>query len=166
MKKILIFVEGETEKKLVNSLGVVGKIQIVNLWEQPIKKIIPRIKEELVIIIFDTDILSKIDFFKQNLQILRKNKIKFQLIQQTNNLEGEILRCSNCNKIQDVFNTQGIREFKSQWLKCQNLDKKLSDIGFQPNQLWTGKLISTLHPWHVDCKNFKDLQLKSNSLYQ
>lgn len=65
MKNILVLVEGETEKKLVNSLNIVGKIQIINLWEKPVVKIIPRIKEQLVLIVFDTDILKNIELFKE-----------------------------------------------------------------------------------------------------
>ena len=75
MKNILVLVEGETEKKLVNSLNIVGKIQIINIWEKPVVKIIPRIKEQLVLIVFDTDILKNIELFKKNLQTLQQYKV-------------------------------------------------------------------------------------------
>lgn len=160
MKNILVLVEGETEKKLVNSLNIVGKIQIINLWEKPVVKIIPRIKEQLVLIVFDTDILKNIELFKKNLQTLQQYRVNFYLLQQTNNLEDELITCSNCRKIQEVFSTQGVKEFKSQWLKCQNLDKKLLDINFQPNQLWTRDIILPLEAWKNNKKSFKDLSLK------
>lgn len=77
MKNILVLVEGETEKKLVNSLNIVGKIQIINLWEKPVVKIIPRIKEQLVLIVFDTDILKNIELFKKTCKHCNNIKLIF-----------------------------------------------------------------------------------------
>ncbi len=160
MKKILILVEGETEKRLVATLNLLGKVQIINLWQKPVSKIIPRIKEDIVIIIYDADTLDQIDFFKKNLNTLQKHNIKFYLVQQTHNLEDEIIACSKCKKIQEVFNTQGIRDFKSEWLKCQNLSKKLEDINFQKSKLWNGSLIAPLQSWGSCKKAFNDLKTK------
>ena len=114
MKQILILVEGETERKLIKALNIPGRVRIVNLWENPINKILPTINKQLVYIIFDTDTLKQISFFQNNLRVLEKNNIDFKLFQQTNNLEDELVRCTNCKTINDIFNTQGVKEFKNQ----------------------------------------------------
>lgn len=61
LKRILILVEGETEEKLVKALKVIGKIRIINLWEQDISKIIPTIRVDEIYIIFDTDKIEMIN---------------------------------------------------------------------------------------------------------
>ncbi len=152
--------EGETEKKLVNTLKIVGKVQIQNLWEIDLTKIIARIRADIVYIIFDTDRLENINRFRKNLQILKQAKIEFRLIQQTKNMEDEIVKCSDCKKIEEVFQTQSVKDFKREWLKCQNLEKKLADINFNSSKLWTGKLIAELSQWQTKQKSFQDLSLK------
>lgn len=159
-KKILILVEGETEEKLVKTLNIVGKIRKINLWEKDISKIIATIKEDNVVIVFDTDKVEMIQRFITNLKILEKHKIKFSLVQQSKNLEDEVIYCSKCKRIQDVFNTQGVKEFKNEWNKCQNLDNKLHEIYFDSNKLWTRTLIKPLEKWKDCQKSFKELSIR------
>ena len=158
MKQILILVEGETERKLIKALNIAGRVRIVNLWENPINKILPTINKQLVYIIFDTDTLKQISFFQNNLRVLEKNNIDFKLFQQTNNLEDELVRCTNCKTINDIFNTQGVKEFKNQWNKSNNLEQKLLKLNFRTEQLWSGQLSTPLKAWNHKKASFKDIK--------
>ncbi len=126
-----------------------------------IKKIIARITTDTeVYIIFDSDQLANIERFKSNLELLEKHNISFFLLQQSKNLEDEIVTSTRCKRIQEFFNTKGTDQFKAQFNQCKNLQKKLADVDFYAEKLWTGALINQLNKWHKRQKSFTDLTLK------
>lgn len=155
-KSILFLIEGETEEKLIKELKLLGKIQYFNFWDTDISKIIARIRADEVYIVYDTDVTTNINRFIKNLKKLQMQKIKFYLLQQTNNLEDEIINCSSCKNIRQIFNSSRT-EFKECFLSCNNLSRKLFEIDFSPEKLWTGQDNSNLLQWSSLRRNFSHL---------
>ena len=66
-KHAIFFVEGETEKSLLNDFKKIDKDPIkriikINLWNNDVKKILPNLTEiNDIVIIFDTDLKQGID---------------------------------------------------------------------------------------------------------
>ncbi len=159
MKKrttIQFLVEGQTERAFIKALNLLGKVQLINLWDKDISSILARLRADEIYIIYDTDVIHNIERFTRNLRVLKQQKIKFFLLQQTKNLEDEIVRCSNCQTIKDVFGT-GIKEFKEQFLACNNLEYKLAEIGIKHLDLWQGKHLEQLSEWKNLRRKFSDL---------
>lgn len=146
-KQILFLVEGETEIKFIETLKLLGKVKKYNLWNNDISKLLPTIKADLVYIVYDTDITRNTNYFQENLIKLKQAKIKFSLLQQTLNLEDEIIRCSSCKSINQIFGTTSATEFKTKFLSCSNLEQKLEKINFSPISLWTGEQNEYLLDW-------------------
>ncbi len=172
--KVLFFYEGETEKQLIQALKeinkqqdgsiLLGKAQKFDLWKNDIKKLMPRIKEDELIFICDTDVLdSCIAQFEKNLTLLKKNKTKFSLLIQVKNMEDEILNCTACKKLDEFFATKGTDNFKNAWIKCgkaNKLSQKLLSVAIDTDKLWTQALpneLSRLNQWIEFRVGFTDL---------
>ncbi|ASY37213.1 hypothetical protein [Taylorella equigenitalis] len=162
-------VEGETEKHLVDSLIKndnlqSGRINILSCWFNKNKistqtRRFSRSQDNIVYLIFDTDDLTNLDYFESNCNLIIREASKVYLLGQANNLEDELLKsCSllkNKNDLYKLFSSQGSKEFKSNFIKDQNLLKKLERKGFDNKSIWISnnllpeKLLSFL-------KKFKD----------
>lgn len=147
MKNVNIqyYVEGEDEKKLVNTLKnqlrviKAGKVQRLNVIENKINDSILRTlnKGTIVVLIFDTDTKNN-DILKSN--ILKLNSCSFVskviTIPQVHNLEEELIRSCNIKKITELLNSRSKKDFKSDLLRITNLDSKLKEHEFDINLFW------------------------------
>lgn len=147
MKNVNIqyYVEGEDEKKLVNTLKnqlrviKAGKVQRLNVIENKINDSILRTlnKGTIVVLIFDTDTKNN-DILKSN--ILKLNSCSFVskviTIPQVHNLEEELIRSCNIKKITELLNSRSKKDFKSDLLRITNLDSKLKEHEFDINFFW------------------------------
>ena len=145
------FVEGECEKVLINSLKnkylESGKIKILNMVTKEIPLSIMRIltNNTICILIFDIDVLKdkrqKIDrnIIKQNIQKLRSySAIKEVIVVcQTDNLEDELIYSTKLNKIQEMFKVNSIREHKTKFVDCKNLNSFLERYEFDILKFWS-----------------------------
>ncbi|AIL32394.1 hypothetical protein [Basilea psittacipulmonis] len=164
-RKQLFIVEGETEEVFLSEiLEVPGKIVILNLWQENLKKHIAKYNKSNTFVVFDVDSLDprKIETMCKNLQLLKEMKLLAGLMQQTENFEEELIRCcrhiKSAQKLCDVFGAVSLSEFKNKFISTGGKSiKKLNDHGFNRELLWTGQLIPEL-------KEYKTYQVTHNHL--
>lgn len=170
MKNVNIqyFVEGEDEKKLVNTLknqlGVIkaGKVQKLNVIENKISDNILRTlkKGTIVVLVFDTD-TKNLDILNYNIQKLNKYSFisKVLTIPQVKNLEDELIRSCKIKKITQLLNSRSKKDFKSDLIRVTNLDSKLKEHNFDIKLFWNQQPGT---PYH-NLSNDSDLIKKSNT---
>lgn len=172
-KNIIIFVEGETERHLLNNMKIEGmarysKILKVNFWQDDIVKIIPFLSDTkaIILIIFDTDCIEvKTEKrFKNNLKNLEKRGYRFHLLQQTKNFEDELIYscCITHGKLISHFCGEYLSksEFKSKFLSCGNPVSKLKKINFSGKRLWARNLINELNDFSKYKGSYNKLFIK------
>lgn len=139
------YVEGEDEKKLVNTLKnqlrviVPGKVQKLNVIQDKINSNILRTlkKGTIVVLIFDTD-TDNVDTLNNNIQKLEKCSFVSEIvtIPQVPDLESELIRSCNIKKITQLLNSRSKKDFKSDLIRITNLDMKLKEHEFDINLFW------------------------------
>ena len=139
------FVEGEDEKRLIEVLKTdmrliqPGKIQVLNVVQEKLTDLKLRVLSEgtILIFVFDTD-AGNIDILSENIKIARKSsRVKeVYCITQVKNLEDELIRCTDINKIENLLNSKGKSDFKGDFLKEKNLKQKLEAHSFDLKMLW------------------------------
>ena len=148
----LIYVEGQTEKILLQDvLRVSAKVVIFNLWKESVGKQLRYIQGSAEIyIVYDTDVMNpeNVRRFSENLRTLKIKGFLAGLLQQTGNLEDELVRsCSGLIGKKDLhrlFGAQGNKEFKRILCNVTNLQDKLHEAGFERCKLWRGDHIAEL----------------------
>ena len=143
---IQYFVEGEDEKKIVNTLKndlkviIPGKVQIINVIQNIVSDMILRTFKQgtIVILVFDTD-TNNIDTLVKNIEKLEKhrNVLDVITISQVKNLEDELTYSCNIRKITDLLNSRSISNFKSDLIHITNLDSKLKEHSFNITRFWS-----------------------------
>lgn len=149
MKKnanIQYFVEGEDEKKLVNTLKndlkviTPGRVQIINVIQNIVSDMILRTfkKGTVVILIFDTD-TNNTDTLNKNISNLKKHRNVADIITipQVKNLEDELKYSCNIRRITELLNSRSVSNFKSDLIHITNLDSKLKEHSFNINRFWS-----------------------------
>lgn len=144
MQNYQIFVEGETEERLLKELKVIGKIKKINLWDKDISKLLRTFKPNTAIfVIYDTDAMqsdTNIARFNANLAILKRHKYLAGILQQTKNFEDELVySCHQFRTVKDLFNAfnaVNADEFKTKFLKANNPLEILAKFGFDKYVLW------------------------------
>lgn len=143
---IQYYVEGEDEKKLVNTLknelGVIlsGKVQKLNVIENRITDNILRTLKNgtVVVLIFDTD-TNNVDVLNSNIKKLNSCPFisKVITIPQVPNLEKELIRSCNIKKITELLNSRSKKDYKSDLIHVTNLDCKLKEHEFNIKLFWS-----------------------------
>ena len=143
-KRYHYFVEGECEKKIIetlkeNSLIIPGKIEILNVTQEMITefKLRPLSEGTTIVFVFDTDAVN-IDILKNNIRIIRGSS-RFKAlwtVLQVDNLEDEIVRSTSVKKITELLPSKSVKEFKNDFIKEKNLYKKLQKKDFDINKIW------------------------------
>ena len=142
----LFYVEGETELHLIEKLELRGKLKKFNFWNNNVNKIIRTIKRNYcVCIVYDTDDIhpQNVIRFVESVKRIASSCYKVMLLQQTKNMEDELLfSCSCKNKtLFDAFQASGRKEFKNQFIKTNNPIEILNALGFTKESLWSKKLL-------------------------
>lgn len=149
MKKnatIQYLVEGEDEKKLVNTLKndlkVInpGKVQIINVIQNIVSDMILRTFKQgtIVVLIFDTD-TNDVDTLNKNIEKLKKNRNVANIITipQVNNLENELIYSCDIKRITELLNSRSASNFKHDLIHITNLSNKLKQHSFDINRFWS-----------------------------
>ena len=91
-----------------------------------------------VILVFDTDTGST-EILKQNIEFLEKQQSikKVVCIPQVNNLEDELVRSCAIRSVKQLTNSESVAEFKSDFLKINNLKEKLNEKEFDFTKFWS-----------------------------
>lgn len=144
-KYILYYVEGEDEQKLIEvlktKLRVIkpGKVQKLNVIQKQITHARLRTlkPQTMVVLVFDTD-TNNIDMLNLNLEILNlcSSISEIVTIPQVRNLEEELINSCNIKNITELLNSKSRTEFKNDFIRTTNLDKKLMEHGFDINLFW------------------------------
>ena len=143
---IRYFVEGEDERKFVNTLKndlkaiIPGKVQILNVIQNIISDMIIRTFKPgtIVVLIFDTD-TGNADILKKNIAKLNGycNVARVITIPQIKNFEDELIYSCNIDKITDLLNSRSVSNFKSDLIHITNLPKKLNEHKFDFDKFWS-----------------------------
>ena len=157
MDKYIYYVEGDNEKKVVDTLKergneyiVSGKSNVFNIVQEKIKKsqLMTLNKSTVAIVIFDNDVLEdriqNQDVIRkrliENISLLRENCKQVVVICQYDNIEDEIIKSTNIRKIKELLNSKSDSDWKSDVIKEKNLIKKLIDKKFDVSKFWLGKV--------------------------
>lgn len=140
------YVEGEDDKKIVNTLKTdfqiiePGKVDVFNVVQNVINQNRIRVLKPntTVILVFDTDTGSA-EILKQNIEFLEKQQSikKVVCIPQVNNLEDELVRSCAIGSVKQLTNSESVAEFKSDFLKINNLKEKLNEKAFDFTKFWS-----------------------------
>ncbi len=151
-KYIQYYVEGEDEKKIIDTLKTdlkvikPGKVQKLNVVLQEIRDmhLRPLQPGTMVVLVFDTD-AGNPDILQKNIKKLEayRSISEIVLIPQVPNLEGELLRSCDIKKIEELLNSKSKKEFKSDLIRVTNLDKKLKEHQFDIKRFWCGTPMSS-----------------------
>lgn len=142
------FVEGDTERKFIevikeNKYVYSGRIEKRNLLEKKISdNILKNIQKNTdIVIIFDTDVIdiNNINILDKNIEIFENNDRikKVILIPQVKNLEDELIYSTKIKKIKDLLESKSDKDFKRDFISCNNLMKKLEEKEFKISKLWS-----------------------------
>lgn len=141
------FVEGKCEEAFINEyknnkdqLFESGKLEVINVITEKIP--IPRIRNlkhnTIIILVYDTDV-KNYDILNENIKNINiyAPTCKTIHIQSVENFENEIVRSTNLNNINKMFNTESTDEFKAKFIACKNLRAKMKKIAFNYKKIWT-----------------------------
>lgn len=143
---IQYFVEGECEEKFINAYKngesaflKPGKVEVLN----PVNKYISEsraraIKQNTtVVLVYDID-KGNIDVLSANIEMLKNHSlVKIIHIQSVMNFEDEIVKSTNLKKIDDMFSTTGLDNFKDAFIKHKDIVSKLKSIKFDNSLFWS-----------------------------
>lgn len=140
------FVEGECEKKLIDSLKIPpyclikpGKVEVFNVINKITSKqrLLSLKKNTNIILVYDIDV-ENISILDKNVEILKKYKFNnIYHIQSIYNFEDELSFSTNLNDINKMYDTNGLSEFKSKFIHQNNLYGKLIELKYDNNKIWS-----------------------------
>lgn len=163
-KCFLYFVEGDDEKKLINTLknplGLIqaGKVQKLNVVENKISLNVLRTLKRgtVVILVFDTD-TNNVDILNQNIKTLHDSNFvsKVITVPQVKNLEDELVRACDIKSITKLLNSRSKKDFKSDLIRVSNLDIKLKEHDFDIRLFWNKNPDGSFRHIHNDSNEIK-----------
>lgn len=144
--KCIYYVEGQCEAVLLAALKeqpqriVPGRVRVFNV----IQKLIPRSQlvtiqtGSVVVFVFDTDV-SLTDILNKNIQLVKKYCSRTQVVYlpQVLNLEDELVRCTNANRIVDLTHSKSTKNFKKDFCAMTNCRAVLERHNLDVARLWT-----------------------------
>ena len=163
---IQYFVEGNDEKKIIDTLKTQmrciksGKVQILNVTLKELTPLHLRALKSgtMVVLVFDTDV-GNINILQKNLQRLKKCNSVSEIITipQSPNLEVELVRSCDINKISELLNSKSEKDFKRDLLRVTNLDSKLIEHKFNIDLFWN---TNAPHPYQDIANQASRIKLK------
>ncbi|VWL85266.1 hypothetical protein [Oceanivirga miroungae] len=90
----------------------------------------------LIRILKDTIVIT--ETLEKNINKLKKNKniSDIYFIKQIENLEDELIYCTNIKQIKELLNSKSNSNFKKDFINCSNILEKLESKKFSINKLW------------------------------
>lgn len=128
-KTCAYYCEGEDDQKLIDALKVTpsrilpGKSKKLNVVQTLIpKSILLGIKPDSnVVLVFDTDVTTNLDVVKRNINNIKKycRSVKIIYLLQVNNLEDELVRCTDIKSVMELTKSKSISNFKTDFRKMK-----------------------------------------------
>ncbi len=144
-RKYQYYVEGETEKKLINELkkeqGLIlsGAVNVYNVINQRLTNaMLTNIANgTIIILVFDTD-KKETGILKENISKLKKSKNVKDIwcVMQVEDLEDELIRSTDVKEIKDLIGCRSNSDFKRDFLKEKRLMVKLNNHNFMLEKMW------------------------------
>ncbi|MBQ3278196.1 MAG: hypothetical protein IJG94_03445 [Clostridia bacterium] len=143
--RIQYYVEGGCEKKLVkilieSRLILPGQADVLNPIQDRIKPAHLRMfpMKASIILIFDTD-QTNTDILQQNIRFLKAaSNVKTVItIPQVQNLEQELIKCTDIRHIRELVNCAHDSDFKTAFIEEKRLFDKLQLHHFDFKKLWS-----------------------------
>ena len=151
MKKYIryqYFVEGETEKKLIEefkragNLILPGSVNTLNVKQKLLTsaRLANLAENTVVILVFDTD-TDGLAVLRKNIQTLIKsrNVLDVWCVTQVKNLEDELLRSTDVHEIKELIGCRSNSDFKRDWLREKHLLEKLKRHSFRISVFWSSQ---------------------------
>lgn len=146
MNRVLYFVEGECEAKLINALKEIpavirpGKVKIINVIQNLLSasQLVQIQVGTTVVLVFDTDVL-KTDCLQENIRQLRKKctKVEVVFLPQVRNLEEELVRSTDVEQASELTRSRSNRDFKRDFCAATNARHLLDRHNLMLSKLWT-----------------------------
>lgn len=144
--KVVYFVEGECEEKLINALKerpakiCPGKVKKVNVIQNTLgaSQLIQIQAGTTVVLVFDTDV-PKTDCLRKNIQLLSKKcvNVKTICLAQVMNFEDEIVRCTDVSHAEELTRSKSRSHFKRDFCATTNTRSLLEQHKLDVGRLWT-----------------------------
>ncbi len=144
------FVEGQCEEKLFNELkrhGLIlpGKVTVFNALQSRIASRVMTFKSgSIIVFAFDTD-KGFSDVLMNNIKTVLTHVSSSKVIcfPQVENLEDELTKaCSKITDVREITRSKSIKDFKSDFISCNNLYERLLDCRFDLSRIWISELPS------------------------
>lgn len=140
------FVEGECEAKLINEIKVPkvdwvlpGKVEVLNVVNEKISKqrLMVLKPKTNIILIYDIDV-ENTEILNYNIEMLKKYNFKnIYHIQSINNFEDELVFSTSLKRINEMYNTVSVDEFKTKFVHQNDLLSKLKRINYDNSKMWS-----------------------------
>jgi len=142
----IYFVEGDCDETLIKALKekpeliAPGKTKVLNVISSIISKsILLTIKPgTTVVFVFDTDVPIT-DKLKKNIENIEKycTKSKLVFLPQVMNLEDELVRCTDVEKVTDLTQSKSVANFKTDFNRLKSCRGTLTKHQIDVARLWT-----------------------------
>ena len=146
MNRVIYFVEGECEEKLINALKEVpaiirpGKVKIINVIQNLLNasQLVQIQPGTTVVLVFDTDV-PKTDCLQENIRRLRKKctKVEVVFLAQVRNFEEELVRCTDVERASELTHSRSNKDFKRDFCAATNTRHLLDRHNLVVSKLWT-----------------------------
>lgn len=142
------FVEGQSEEKLFNELkrhGLIlpGKVTVFNALQNRIASRVTTFTAGSVIVFaFDTD-KGFNDVLMSNIRTIltHVSSSKVICLPQVENLEDELIKaCSKIANVKEITRSKSTKDFKPDFISCNNLYERLLDCRFDLSRIWISEL--------------------------
>ena len=144
--RVIYFVEGECEAKLINALKEIpaairpGKVKIINVIQNLISasQLVQIQAGTTVVLVFDTDV-PKTDCLKENIIQLRKKctRVEVVFLPQVRNFEEDLVRCTDVERVSELTHSRSSRDFKRDFCAATNARNLLERHHLDMTRLWS-----------------------------
>ena len=101
--------------------------------------------------------INNINILDKNIEVFENNdRIKeVILIPQVKNLEDELIYSTKIKKIKDLLESKSDDDFKRDFMKCNNLIKKLEEKEFKISKIWSREAIDIFKKYKNESTKIK-----------
>lgn len=177
-KKIVYYVEGDCEKRLLDiyktnphNIFVPGKVYVFNFINKIITldRLSALSRNSTIILVYDTDVANTSNL-EANIKILKDHGFHDIIhIQSIKTFEDELVYATSIRNINEIFNTESDNEFKSKFLRISkdSIASRLKKLNFNEELIWSRKTSDPIfYKYHSKEKQRMIKQKKSHEKAQ
>lgn len=164
------YVEGEDEKSVIDTLKKdlscieSGRVEKFNVIQNRFTtaRIRPLKPGTVVVLVYDTDVDKNMEILQLNVKFLKKQSgIKdVMCIPQVRNLEDELVRACAIKDIKELTKSGTKSDYKTDLIKCSNLDSRLKKCQFDISKFWNQKPTNGFNQFGNDAECIKIMPKK------